>query len=543
MSQPTSTSRYSRVALALAVVVWTVVVGHYRSSLGLMADDWLFITSNMDRGAEGFLMPYAEHILILFGLVYRSFLEVFGLSMAAAFNIFAMFMNVVAVVAVFMYLRRLVGDVTALIGALVLLFLGASYDQLLWSFQSCFALSIAAGIGGLILLRREGRFTDLFACLALSASVMALTLGLSFAAAALLAILLADGARRRIHVSLIPLGIFCLWYLGWGTSGEGYVSVENLIHTPVYVLDAFGYSLRVMTGTFRIGGDVGTWIGRGLAVAALLAIGIQVGRRRQLPASLLVGLAAGITFWGLAGLNQVLPLRTFDQSRYQFPSVVFTLMILGGGFEGVKLAVRFQICMAAVAVAAIWINCLALADGYRDELKPNSDRSLASVISLDLMGPDAVDGSLEVPVDHLNILKMDAASYFAARDRFGSGLWNVPDLMTQDEAVRTGVDQTIRSSLPFPVEEVQARPPGTCHQLIPGADGKTAAVSLTGKLYFASEGRGALMTGRFTDGEPFGIAELPAKWVRVSRPPGDHLHIPWRISAIATRPVTICSSD
>lgn len=523
--------------LALALVIWAVVMGSLGFRLGLMGDDWSFITTRLNGGVDDFLAPYAEHILVLYSLLYKSLVKLFGFSYAPMYLV-SLTAYASVVVALFIYIRRLVGDGLALIGAIVMLFLGASYDVLLWSFPMAFSISIFFGVAGLILLRREDRIGDLLACAALSASVLTVTLGTAFIAAAAVAVLISDRSLRRSYIALVPLALFAAWYFTWGVDGRSFMSVENLLGAPLYILDAFGYSLTVLTGLFRIDGD-GTWVSRLLAVAVLTVIGIRAWHRKEVPKALLIGLAGGIAFWGLAGLNQVGPLRTPDQPRYQLPAAVFTMLIVCGGFAGVKATVKAHVALAIVATAAIWANSLVLAEGYRDALKPKYQSSLASIIALDLLGPEKVTPGARVRVDHLGLDFMDAHAYFQARDRYGQDPRSLSDAEDQPEAIRSQIDYTLATTQPLVIGKAPAKPSGNCTILRTARGEEPRSVPLDRALYIRSTGRGVIKAGRFSDSEELGMIELAPEWIRIA-PPDDGVEVPWRITAESSAPVWIC---
>ncbi len=528
--------------LVVAIVVWAVVFGFYRSQLGFIGDDWTFITMRMNGGIDAYMAPHNSNIVVLFVAMFRALLEVFGLTHPFGLHVFAMVAYIAVAVALFVYLRRLVGDALSLLSAVVILFLGAGADSLLTIFQACFSISIATGIAALLALERDRWKWDLVACGLLLVSVFTVTLGLAFLAAAGMKLLLSRKAIRRSHVVLVPLVLFIAWYLGWGREDATTTSLDILIDTPGFIFDAFGYSLTVLTGTFKLEGWFGDRLPTVFAVVALGSIILRCWRRRHIPPELLVALAAGIAFWGLSGLSQLpelLGLRNFDMNRYQLPNAVFALMILAGGFAGARPKAGWKFALAAVAVAAIWVNMVTLADVNRSYAVPNSNQARASLTALDLLGPGQVDPSSRVTLFGLGPLTVDAGTYFALKDRLGSGGWDPSEIEDQSGDARVSVDAALRLVRPYVVEKQEARPPGPCRVLEPGAGGETAAVPLIRELYFRSGGKGVLKTGRFTGDEPAGIAYFGGYWVRVV-PPGDGIMPPWRINGQSTEPVRVC---
>lgn len=528
--------------LGVALVVWVVVVGSYRSHLGFLGDEWGFITMRLDGGADAYLEPHNSNIVLLFMLIFRGLFEIFGLTHPFGFHLFAMVAFMTIPVVLFGYMRNLVGSALALLAAMVVLFLGACTDSLLLIFQFCFSISIAAGIAALLALGRGGGRWDIAACVLLVVSVLTVTLGVPFLVAAAVVLLLARDTIQRSYVVLIPGFLFLVWYLGWGREDAVSPALDTVLATPGFIFDSFGYSLAVLTGTFRVEGWFGEYAPTVLAISAIALIGWRVWQQRRVPPELLVGLAAGISFWAMNGLSQdpdLFGLRNYDQNRYQLPSVVFTLMILGGAWAGVKPKAGYKVAFAVLAAVAIWVNMANLSDTYSKQVRPASDQALASMTALDLLGPEMVDPSAEVTIIPFGDFRISAATYFSLRDRFGPGGWDPSRIGDQPDSARSLVDGAVRMLRPFPVEKVAARPPGPCRVLELAGDDETAAVPLDRVLYFRSNGSGVLKTGRFTEDEPAGIAYFGDYWVKAS-PINDGIRIPWRINARGTEPVRVC---
>lgn len=542
--RPASRAWLAPVLLGLALVAWAVIIGSYRSHLGFMGDEWGFITMRLDGGADAYLEPHNSNIVLLFMFMFRGLFEVFGLTHPFGFHVFAMVTYMAIPVALFAYLRGQVGDAIALLGALVVLFLGSCTDSLLLIFQFCFSVSIATGIAALVALRAGGRRWDIVACVLLVVSVLTVTMGIPFLLAAAVVLLFARDTVRRSYVVLVPGILFFIWYVGWGRQQGVTPDLDTVLAAPEFVFDSFGYSLAVLTGTFRLEGWLGEIVPTILAVLAVGLVAWRVWRLRRVPPELMVGLVAGLAFWSMNALSQdpdLFGLRNYDQNRYQLPSVVFTLMILCGAFVGAKPKVWQTTALGAVAAIAIAVNMANLVDTYENQVRPASDQAIASMTALDMLGEENVDPSAKITIIAFGDFGIDAATYFGLRDRFGPGGWSASEAEEQPDSARQLIDGAVRRVRPYDVEEVAKRPPGDCRILEPGADGETAAVSLDRELYFRSDGQGVLKTGRFADGEPAGIAYFGDYWVRVV-PTEDGLDTPWRINARGTAPVRVCST-
>ena len=83
-----------------------------------------------------FLDPYNDHIILAPLSIYKALLAAFGMSSALPFQIVSILVFLLSVVLLFIYLRSRVGDWLALLGVILILFLGAGWNTLLWPFRS-----------------------------------------------------------------------------------------------------------------------------------------------------------------------------------------------------------------------------------------------------------------------------------------------------------------------------------------------------------------------------------------------------------------------
>ena len=132
---------------------------------------------------------------------------------------------------------------------LPILFLGPSWDDLLFPFQIGFFGSIACGIGALLALEREDRRGDLVAARPARASASsAQHVGIPFVVAATSTSrspAIASGARSWSR-SRPRSG--SLWYLGWGREASNFISFHNFQTLIGYVADGLASSLSTLLG-------------------------------------------------------------------------------------------------------------------------------------------------------------------------------------------------------------------------------------------------------------------------------------------------------
>ena len=181
--------------------------------------------------------------------IYKLVLATFGMESAFPVQVISTLVFLLSATLLFAYLRRRVGDWPALLGSALILFLGASWLDLLWAFQIAFSGSIAAGLGALLALDRDDRVGDRIACALLVVSISFSSLGVPFVAGALVSVLVGGRPRiGRLYVAFVSLALYAIWWLGWGHTAERTVSLENVLESPKFVFDAASQAMAALLG-------------------------------------------------------------------------------------------------------------------------------------------------------------------------------------------------------------------------------------------------------------------------------------------------------
>src|SRR4029077_12978819 len=119
-----------------------------------LLDDWEFLLYRRDFDAGAVLDPHGEHIVALPGLIYKALQATVGMGSARPYRAASTALFLSSAALLFVFLRRRVGDWPALAATAIVLFLGAAWEDLLWSFQMTYFGSMAAGLGALLALER-----------------------------------------------------------------------------------------------------------------------------------------------------------------------------------------------------------------------------------------------------------------------------------------------------------------------------------------------------------------------------------------------------
>lgn len=523
---------------------------HYRSGLNFMLDDWAFVVYREDGDIGDFLDPHNEHISILPVAIYKLFLSVFGMGSAMPLQVFSVLIFLVSVFTLYLYMRPLVGEPAAVIGCAVILFFGASFEDLLWAFQIGFSLSIAGGIGALIMLRRGDAFGDRMACLLLTISIVSTSLGIPFAVgAAVLLLLERENLWRRLYVVAVPIGIYGLWYLGWGHTAESEASLSNAIHAPGYIARSFALTVTELTGVFKVivsdGNFSNTILGALCGLLGLVLIALGVIRQGRIPRPLLVAAAIALAFWGLAALN-LAPGRGFQASRYQFPNAVFVLMILAGAWEGYRPKAKALAVLGLIALIGIATNVDAMRNGYRELFKPLADKGIAGMTAIDIAS-GTVNRGLEVGISADDLARVTAGAYLDAEDKYGSLTWSESEIEEASPSARARVDQILVSALPIisvPLKTYRRTglAPSNCRTMTAGTAGSEETLPLPGRNFaFRPQEDVFLAVGRYGDGATTGATYAQAGVNTLVNVPADESDEPWRIGFLGSGPVKVCA--
>lgn len=534
-----------RIVFAFALLASAALLFHYRLKIGFVADDLVFLRDRGIGGIDSMLAPHGENIVVLQAMLYRATYVVFGIGSAVPLQTISLISFLLSVIVFFVWVRARVGDWAALAAAVPILFLGVSFDDLLWAFQIGYSGSITAGLIALIALGRDGRFSLPVACVALIVSMTTSSLGLPFLFAAAVLLLHRDGRRFwHSYVLLVPALLFLAWFIGWGSAANSLVTLDNLLDAPRYIAVSVKSVVMGLTGLHRISSPAGDLLGW-LATAGLTGvIAARLIRRRQLPLPFLVALAAGLAFWGLAAASQIegIGIRSADQSRYMFPGAIFLLMITAGAFEGSRpnrVTITTLLALAAISVAC---SLDTLEKGSKvlglGALVPK-----ASMTALDIAGP-AADPEFEVSIAPFFVLDYMSQDVFRELEgRYGRAGWTEDQIAGLSQPELRLLDIELVKAVGLQMNTGPGRTGGSCRWLrsrqVPGREVArigSGTVSLTP----AGNRRLKVRVGRFASTDSVAVGSVRAGETGRLAFARDLSDRAWRVSAIGEGPVRVC---
>jgi hypothetical protein len=492
-----------RVLLAVAVAASGVLLLVLLSHLTFFGDDWDPLLYRRGFNFDVLLRPHGEHILLGPTLIYKGIQATIGMEKLLPYAVVSTASFLASAVLLFLYLRRRVGDWLALAGVLPVLFMGTAWEVLLWPFEVSFTASMATGIGALLALERGDGRGDALACGLLVVSLAFSELALSFALGAAVWMILARRPWTRAYVVLVPVVLYAAWYGGWGHTAESHVSLDNLLHSPKYVLDALASSAASLLG---VPNTVSIWVGRPLLILFVVAVVLRVRSPKPVPQSFWAAVAILLSFWFLDAIGTI-PGREPNASRYQYVGGFLLLMVIADLASGIRLRRPVVLGALGIACLAVIANLVVLSH-YYGRMSNWATRASGALAAFEVGGasadPNFTTGPANTDIVSLNSLQV--GPYLSAVDAFGSPAYGASELAGASEEARVAADQLLADAEELRLVAVD-------HPLPPGGPPPGAA---------AGTGAGATAQGSCVKvrGGVSPPLNLPRPGVTVKGPPG-----------------------
>jgi hypothetical protein len=420
------------VVLVAAVVAVVVIARAARDITFNFDDEWLMITQRRDTSLDDLFRPHYSHLLLIPVLIYGALFRLVGLRSYVPYQAVLVVLHVAVCGLLFVRLRRRAPIAYAVVATVLLLFLGTSWQDLLWAFQNQYLLSVSTGIAALLLLDRRTRAADVGALVALLAAVSSSGAGLMFIAAVVVQLAWSRRDRVRLWVPLVPGALWLTWYV---TVSSSRGNADNLLHAPGHMVDEGG---AVMAGLLGASQTVGVAV----LVAATLVLVVTVVRAWPLDGRFAGAIAMVLAIWFLLafGLDPRVPAT---EARYVYLGAV-AVFLLGGevlaAWEPRPLRRGAQVALAVVVVAlvatSIRVNVERL-DAGGDRMRFETFQTRVGWSALALGGP-GVDRHVKVGVLPESALYAD--DVVTASRALDYPLFDRAELLALPPDVRTGAD-------------------------------------------------------------------------------------------------------
>ena len=383
-------------------------------------DEWTFILPS-DASWTVYLQPHNEHPAMLLRLIYAVLLGTVGMRSYLPYMAVLLALHATSVVLLFELVRRRAGDVVAIAAALLLLVLGAGWENLLWAFQIGFVGSVACGLGALVVMEATPRTWP--AALLLFGSLLFSGIGLFFLIAAGVWLALTPDRRREL-VWLAPVAFALVaWYLAYGRSGATTSVTGNLQALPLYVAWGLAASVAGLVGQ--------SLYGPALLVVALAVLGFSWFRHR--PDGFTIGIAVALlAFYVVIGLSRAqIGYEQSGAGRYVYEGAIFWILLLAdaarrlpwhGTWRPALIACVFLACFSSSVLLYTW----ALAKTEQMQREAADLQALATERQDPCLNPNGVVDPLVLPQI------TNPAVYYRAVDRHGDPVAGMPAIRNAD---------------------------------------------------------------------------------------------------------------
>jgi len=526
-----------------AALLSGVLLIHFMTRQTFWRDEWDFLLHRRGWSLDTFFHPFVEQLLAIPILVYRLLQTTFGMDSPLPYQLVAVFLFVFSVTMLFVYARRRMGEWLALAFTLPILFLGPSWDDLLFPFQMALFGSIVCGIGALLVLDRRDRNGDVAAMVLLIVCLFFFDLGVAFVAGVTVELAFGRDRWRRAYVVVIPTFLWLLWYAGWGHEAETFISFKNFAYTPSYIADGLASSIATLVGLGSINFSAPRspleW-GRPLLVLAVAVFGWRIYRLGRLSERLAATLAILLGFWFLSGLNTN-PLAAAEVGRYQYIGIILLVLVIAELMRGVvvgRIATAIIVFVGATAALANAPELFDASDGIADQ----SVREKGGLAALEL-SRDQVDPDLQLTEENSDVnylLLMDAGSYLSAVDAYGSPAYSAEELATAPEPARVAADKVFGAALrPTLVPVRTGTGPCVARQLAGGP------VVVPEGVILRADGPGVQVSLRryASDSFPLALGALPPGQPEELRVSSDRSQRPWTIQLSGSGAVDVCDQS
>jgi hypothetical protein len=411
------------VVAAAALVVCTGILWLARSYT-FYFDEWDYLLTSPDWTWTTYLQPHNVHPAMLHRLLYTLLLATVGLRSYVPYMAVLLALHAISAVLLFEIVRRRAGDLVGLACAVLLLVLGAGWENLLWAFQTMFLGSVACGLGALLVLQGPSTRARMAAATALLlASLMFSAVSAMFAVAAAV-YLGASPERRRDLAWLVPVALLvAVWYIAYGRTGaqpNPPPAPGNLPSVSLYVVWGLG------AGVAGLIGEGGNWAPVLLVVGALVVAWSWWKRGWD---AFALGVAAGlIAFYVLTALSRAQ--LGFEQSaagRYVYEGALFWLLLLADAARGLPWRGTWRPALAACLFLACFSSAVLLytfAAGKTVQMvRETADlQALDAVRGNPCLNPTGAVDSFVMPQ------VTSPALYYRAVDRYGDPVAGVPQV-------------------------------------------------------------------------------------------------------------------
>src|SRR5437764_10292120 len=221
------------VALAGVMLLAAVLLLYAGRHLTFYFDEWTFILKRRGGSVGTYLDPHNAHLVLFSVVVYKLLFVIVGLHHYWPYQAALVALHLLCAGLLYALIRPRLGPWLALAPVTLLLFMGTAFQDLLWPFQIALLVPVAGGLGALLLVQRRTHRADAGASALLILSLSGSGAGVPFVLGTGAVLIYQRSNWRRFWVVALPLALFVIWYLGWGTSER--ITSDSVLGIPQYV--------------------------------------------------------------------------------------------------------------------------------------------------------------------------------------------------------------------------------------------------------------------------------------------------------------------
>lgn len=539
--------------LALSSVLAVGLTLYFSRGRGFALDEWSWLVEDRSWSASTLLDPDNGHLIVLPLIVYKTTAEVFGARTHLPYSLLMAAFQVLVPILLYLIGRPRLGPVGALFPAVLILFLGSGWEVMMSPAAVNNQVGLCAGLGMLLCLQRGDGRGDLAAAGLLGVSLASFSVGIAFAAGALVETALGPERRRRIWIALGPLALYAAWWIWAQKFGQSEVTNDTLGSIAHGIFDQLSAALAALTGLF---GNPGSPDGQNLipalrmnlAAPLVFVLAAAVGLRLVLgprPNSRLWGVLAILAVYLVLVSAVLSDVRVPNASRYAYMASVLILLVVVELAAGVSLP-RWSGWVAAAVLVVSLVPNIAQIRAAGIWFRQESEYNRAELAALEAARGAVAQGfvpeaGLTTFLPH-NDMHFTAAQYFAATRDFGSPALTPSALASSDEAYREQADWLSAKALRLalrPAGGSGPKPERSCEQVRPDSNGPVLRLSPGAGLLLRTR-TGARFEVRLARFASNPIVTLHGRGNASLRIPRDRSSVPWRARVAASAPALAC---
>jgi len=431
------------IALAVMVVGTGGVLMYETRGTTLWLDEWTWLLHRRGDTLSTFLASHDGHLSVIPIAIYKLLFATAGLRHSWPYRAVMIAEHLATCALLFVYARRRLSALLALVATGLMLLFGAGWEDLLWSFQITWNTSLLAGVAALLALDRRDRSGDIAASVLLIVSVASSAIGVPILVGATLeTVLVRRRAPREWWVVCLPIVLYALWALAYQHT---IITRSAFIAAPSFVATGLASTfagLAGLAGPTGIDGP-GTLMSWGpfLLLVAIALAGWRTARLRAVTPRQLSLAAILLVFWAITGVTRYVFADPYS-SRYLYVSALFVVLLAVDLMRGAALSRWSEGAIAVLAALAV-LSGFGTLQGAAGQMRQIGATTRADLGAAEIGRPVMPQGYILHDIPAWPLVIVPARAYFTAARQVGTPAAGPAQLLTLPEAAREAADREL----------------------------------------------------------------------------------------------------